>query len=100
MSDLLVTIEAGTILILETGEYSDQAWHGPLLVVRSFIKSEVAEEFFVHWKSIRPKNLEDWEDNDPSPEYFIPWLQRSGYIEPIDKTTSWHIGGYGRFEPS
>ena len=102
MSDLSQIIEAGTLLIIERGEYSDIHWVGPFRVVRAFKKQDVVDEFRAQWK-FDPSG-EYWNDEAPQPEEFYPWLIKAGYIEDAGiedagLTHSWHVGCYGEFKP-
>lgn len=86
-------IKAGTILVLETGEYSDYTFHGPLRVLRDFDQAEVVG---LHREQWTPPN--EWE-HEPDTDSLMGWLVTSGYVEAIDNVVSWHIGSYGRVEP-
>lgn len=88
-----VPVPVGTLITFQTGCYSDKTWHGPFKVVREFIRDDVAAEFLRQW--IAPSV---WEER-PEPEQFLAWMQRAGYIDPVDGTTEWHIGDFNRFEP-
>jgi hypothetical protein len=90
MSDLSQTIKAGTLLIIETGEYSDRDWQSPVRVLKDFVKFDVAEEFKALPRSRR---------RSPGPADFLPWLITAGYVEAVDDVTSWHVGCYSQFEP-
>jgi hypothetical protein len=86
-------IKAGTVLTLETGEYSDYSFTGPFQVLKEFDQAEVVLAYSATWK---PK--EEWEDT-PDCDGFIGWLASSGYIRDLDNVMSWHVGSYGRLEP-
>ena len=86
-------IAAGTILVLETGEYSDYTFSGPFRVLRDFDQTEVVAAHVAQW--IAPN---DWE-KAPDTDSFMGWLSSERYIEPIDGVVSWYIGSYGRLEP-
>lgn len=96
-------ITAGTLLTLETGEYSDFTYHGPFRVVRDFDQQEVINAFLAAWPTERTRcnSEEGWprydEDDAPPPSAFAPFLTRLGYIEDLP-SVSWHVGSYGRFE--
>ena len=94
VDDLSQTLGAGTMLIIETGEYSDRGWSGPVLLLGTFTKQELADAYRKEWK----KDDDDWY-NKPTPEGFLPWLIRSGRAEDVSGVVSWHVGWYGDFEP-
>lgn len=87
-------IAAGTILVIETGEYSSYTFHGPFRVVRDF---DQAEAVAAHRAQHRP--TEDDVYDHPTPETFLGWLNKEGMIEPIDGVVSWHVGSYGELDP-
>lgn len=91
--DLTQKIPAGYLLIIETGEYSDRSWAGPVRVKKEFSRMEVAEQYKREWKSEN-----DWEQR-PTDHGFLPWLIAKGFVEDVDTVTSWHVGSYGDFEP-
>jgi hypothetical protein len=93
MNDLSRTLKKGTLLIIETGEYSDRSWSGPVRLLGDYVKADLAEEFKREWK---PEN--DWDDR-PSPGEFLPWLIKAGKAESVDDVEEWHVGSYGDFEP-
>lgn len=94
MNDLAQTLKAGSLLIIETGEYSDKNWLGPVRVLRDFTKQEVADKYK---KQHRVPDDEDWK-TEPDPHDFLPWLVKRKYVEHVD-ADSWHVGSYGQFEP-
>lgn len=85
-------IETGAVLVIETGEYSDYSFTGPFRVLKAFDQAEIVEAYAAE----TPK--QEWSDK-PDLEPFIPWLVKHGYIEDVPGVVSWHVGGYGRFEP-
>jgi hypothetical protein len=93
-TDLTQILELGTLLVIETGEYSDKQWNGPVRMLISISKGELVERFRADWK---PESWQDPEDG-PEPGGFLPWLVASRYAEHVD-AHSWHVGSYGRFEP-
>jgi hypothetical protein len=96
--DLDQALCAGTLLIIETGEYSDKTWNGPVRVLKPLSKSQVADQFREeHRKSWEPKFAGDW--YECRPDDFLPWLVAAGYVEHVDDVHSWHVGSYGEFEP-
>lgn len=92
MGDLDQTLVAGTLLMIETGEYSDYSFNGPVRVLKDVTKRVLAEKF----RAAEP--LEDWLDA-PEPYDFLPWLVKEGYAEAVDNVVSWHVGSYGEFTP-
>ena len=92
-NDLSQVLKKGTLLIIETGEYSDRRWNGPVRMLGDFMKADLAERFKAGWK---PKK--EWEDK-PSSEDFLPWLIEQKLVEHVDDVESWHVGSYGDFEP-
>lgn len=94
MVDLDQIIAAGTLLIIETGEYSDQSWHGPVRMTRDATKRELADAYRAQWV----KGPDYWNDG-PKPGDFLPWLVKAGHAEHVDNVQSWHVGSYGQFEP-
>ncbi len=94
MSDLDQVLKRGQLLIIETGEYSDKSWDGPVRLLKSFKKSDVVALFQAQWKK---SNDDPWESG-PSAEKFLPWLIKRRYVEAVDNVHSWHVG-YSRFEP-
>lgn len=101
-TDLDVILELGSILVIETGCYSDKQWEGPVRLVRRVSKRELAEAFKLAWRDPATRVGRygyDWdEDEGPRPDCFLPWLVRAGYVEHID-CHSWDVGNYGEFEP-
>ena len=82
----------GTLLTLETGEYSDYTFHGPFTVLREFDQAEAVEVFRAQW--VAPN---EWTD-EPDADQFMGWLTQERYIEPAENVFSWRIGSYGRLE--
>src|SRR6185312_10920888 len=91
--DAAMKIKRGTLLVLETGEYSDYTFHGPFRVMKGFDEVKVVD---LHRKQWKPENPE-W-DTEPDTDSFMGWLTAQGYIEPVENLVSWHIGSYGRLE--
>lgn len=83
-------IKAGTMLSIETGEYSDRCVVGPLRVVKDFDQAKIADEF----RASRRK-----EGRRPLPEDFLPWLTRKGFVEDVEGALTWWVGAYGEFDP-
>lgn len=82
-------IPAGILLTLDEGEYSDKQYHGPFRVAKDIDKVAVLAAFRAQWT---PDN--DYDD-EPSPDEFMAYLGREGYIVDED-STSWYIGSYMR----
>jgi len=95
MSDLDQVLKRGQLLIIETGEYSDRSWDGPVRILKDFKKADVVERFRKQWK----KPPDDVWNNGPSSEGFLPWLIKRRYVEAVDNVHSWHVGCYSTFEP-
>ena len=95
MTDLDQVIAAGTLLIIETGEYSDRGWGGPVRILRDVKRSHLAEQYRASWK---PDAKRPW-DRGPSPDGFLPWLISAGHAEDVENIQSWHVGTYDEFEP-
>ncbi len=85
-------IKAGTILVLEHGEYSDYGFDGPFKVLKDFDQAEIAEVFREQWKPAYEG------DTYISERDFIAWLSKEFYIKDIAGCHHWHIGSYG-FQP-
>ena len=92
-ADLDVPFKVGDLLIIETGEYSDRDWSGPVRIIREFTRREVGERYKEEGVAEY-----DWQDR-ASPRGFMPWLVKEGYVEDVDKVHSWHVGSYGDFDP-
>lgn len=97
MSDLTQLIPAGTILLIEQGEYADFFTENPLRVIKPFIKADVVAEYTAEWRQ------SEWFEPDyreePTPEFFSAWLLQKGYVEPINDVHRWHVGAYNTFSP-
>jgi hypothetical protein len=94
MNDLSQVLKAGTLLIIESGEYSNLDWSGPVRLLRDCIKQELADDYRREWV----KGEDDWRDK-PDPDGFLPWLIKTGRAEAVDDVHCWHVGSYGNFEP-
>lgn len=94
MNDLSQTLKKGTLLIVETGEYSDRCWDGPVRMLKTITKADLAEKYREEWKP-DPR----WPNEKPGPSDFMPWLVKAGWAEAIKNFESWHVGSYGEFEP-
>lgn len=93
--DLSQVLKKGTLLIIETGEYSGN-YGGPVKLLRSFTKQELADAYLVEWKK------EDYPDNyrdEPNPDSFLSWLIKSKRAVAVDNVHSWHVGSYSEFTP-
>jgi len=49
MSDLSRMMMVGDLLVIETGEYSDSSWHGPVRMLVNASKADLAEAFKSEW---------------------------------------------------
>lgn len=94
MADLSQILKAGTLLITESGEYSDRDWSGPVRLLRDFSKQNLADDYRKEWV----KDPNDYYDQ-PNPDGFMPWLVKSGRAEHVDNVHVWHVGSYSEFEP-
>ena len=94
MNDLSQTLEKGTLLVLETGEYSDRSTMDPVRLLVTATKQELADAYRAQWK----KGADDWND-EPDASGFIAWLTATKKVEAVDNVHTWHVGSYGRFEP-
>lgn len=83
----------GEFLILETGEYSDSTWTGPFIVVREIDKAKVADEYRATC------DPDPYTEDAATPEGFIGWLAKSGYIVDVPTAHRWHVGSCGEFAP-
>lgn len=95
MTDLDQVIAAGTLLIIETGEYSDQRWTGPVRILRDVSRRELADGYRSTWKQDDERPWQTGAD----PDGFLPWLVTAGYAEDVENVQSWHVGNYSEFEP-
>ena len=95
MNDLSQILKAGTLLVIETGEYSDRCWTGPVRMLRDATKRDMAEAYRAQWT----KPVDDEWAEGPDNYGFLPWLIKEGWVEHVDDVTSWHVGSYGSFEP-
>jgi hypothetical protein len=95
VNDNSQVLKKDTLLIVETGEYSDRSWNGPVRMIKDAVKTDLADAYRRDWK---PEF--DWQEGDrPEPDGFLPWLVKAGYAEHVEGVTSWHVGSYGDFEP-
>jgi hypothetical protein len=92
MNDLSQRLEIGTLLMIETGDYSDISVSDPVRVIRAFCKDEVASAFRA---AFVPDD--EWQE-EPDASDFLPWLVAGGYVENVDNAHRWHVGSWG-FEP-
>lgn len=93
--DLSQVLKKGTLLIIENGEYSDRNWGGPVKLLHSFTKQELADAYRAEWKK------EDYPDgyrDELGPEDFLPWLIKSKRAVHVD-VHAWHVGSYSEFTP-
>lgn len=97
MNDLQQPLKKGTLLVIETGEYSDRNWFGPVRMLKTASKADLIEKFREQWKP--PADAEyEWEKK-PNSGDFMPWLVKSGFAEDVPNVESWHVGSYGDFDP-
>ena len=79
--------KAGTILLLEEGEYSDFGYCGQLVTLDELNISDAVETFK---SSFVPKN--EWDTPDPGA--FVAWLCTTQRCAALNHETL-HIGSYG-----
>ena len=85
-----LTYKAGTILMLESGEYSDFGYEGGFVTLAELNLAEAIELFKSEYQS-----KDEWDTPDPSG--FCAWLVTTQRCAPLDYQTA-HIGSYGRLE--
>lgn len=93
MGGLQQMMGAGTLLMIETGEYSDYSFHGPVRMLKAVTKQNLADAYREQHSPEGP--WDEW----PEPSGFLPWLIKEGYAEDVEGVVSWHVGSYGQFEP-
>jgi hypothetical protein len=82
MNDLSETLNVGDLLIIETGEYSDLCYHGPVKMLVTATKQQLADEYRENWTP-----NDSWEVEDKPDNYgFLPWLVRTGKAEDLTGT--------------
>lgn len=94
MQDLSQVLKKGTLLVIETGEYSDRNWFGPVRLLKDTTKAKLVEAYKKEWV----KEPDSWRDA-PDPDGFLPWLVKSKRAEDVANVHSWHVGSYGEFDP-
>lgn len=87
-------LEAGDILMIEAGQYSDFYYMGPFRVVKAMKRADVSARFVAEFTPDPTRPLH----RRPNPSDFTAWLAREGYIEDIP-SAAWHAGDYGDFDP-
>jgi hypothetical protein len=79
-------IQEGTLILIETGEYSDYGVAAVVRVKKGFDGKDAIEQYL----SERP----DQKDQYRGDHYeFIQWLSKNDYIEDAPHLR-WHIGSY------
>lgn len=96
MNDLLQKLKKGTLLVIETGEYSDRTTFDPVRLLVTTTKQELVDAFRAEWK--KEDYPDSWRD-EIGPECFLPWLVKTKRVEAVDNVHSWHVGSYGDFQP-
>ena len=94
MDRLDAKMKKGTLLVIETGEYTDRSWSGPVRLLKTASRRDLAEAYKAQWT----KKDDDWEDC-PDPSGFLAWLTSAGWVEDVENVESWHVGSYGSFDP-
>lgn len=83
-------MQAGKLLILDEGEYSDRSSHGPFRVLKDFDVAEAIEA-----TTAEHKPTDEWDRC--TPDSLVAWLHANGLIEDVE--CQWcHVGSYGRLE--
>lgn len=87
----MTTLQAGELLILEDGAYSDASFHGPFKVLKplTFDAALLAELVALH----EPR----WEGQELSPNDIPAFLARLGYIEDQDHQRV-YLGSYSQVD--
>ena len=98
MNDLSQVLKTGTLLVIETGEYSDRNWFGPVRMLIDATKQELADRYRAEWRKEDFPETYNWNDK-PNPDDFLPWLIKAKIAEHVEDITAWHVGGYSDFEP-
>lgn len=96
MNDLSQRLAKGTLLVIETGEYSDRTTRDPIRLLVSATKQELADAYRAEWS--KDTDGGGWRD-EPDGDGFFAWLVRSGRAEDVANVHTWHVGSYGRFDP-
>lgn len=96
MNDLSQTLKKGMLLIIETGEYSDRDWGGPVRMLVSATKQELVDAYRAEWNK---KDFPDGWRDEVNPDDFMPWLIKTKRAEAVEDCTAWHVGSYSTFEP-
>lgn len=82
-------MEAGEILMITNGEYSDFGHIGLFRVVVDFDAKLALQKYLDQ----HPEEQNDYSGSEYS---FAAWLLRQGLVEDVDYKT-WHVGAYGCF---
>ncbi len=88
--DNMAIIPSGSLLIIETDEYSDKTWEGPFRVLKDLDQAVVSQAF---------RNQSFGQPHGALASDFLPWLVKNGYVEDETNCFAWHVGTYG-FDPS
>lgn len=81
---------AGTILLMEEGEYSDFGYCAHLVTLKECDIPALVEQF-----KDQHKAADEW--GEPGPSEFCAWLVSTQACAPLECQTL-HIGSYGRLE--
>lgn len=82
--------KAGSIVLMETGEYSDFGYEGYLVTLCDL---DLCEAIKTYKDQYKPKDKYD----TPEPSGFVGWLCSTRQCAPLDCNTV-HIGSYGELE--
>lgn len=87
------TLPIGYYLVLHEGEYSDKLANGPYKLLKPFNLDEANKEFLVQWDEYEHETYEEY----PSPNNFVTWLFKEGYIDDVENVAHMFIGSYGEY---
>lgn len=90
MTERYHVYEAGTVIALATGEYSDFGYIGHVKALGELDVPALMQEYRDQYE---PKD--EWDEADP--HGFLGWLISTGKVEAFD-CQECHIGSYGRLE--
>ena len=91
--------KAGSLLLFESGRYSDKMTHGPFHVLKDIDRDAVTKDFLLFWEKHREVLNEEagyqlYDETDyPEIDVFIVYLARNAYIEDA-AAYSWYLGDY------
>ena len=92
MSGKMRDLENGEVVIVTTGEYSDYSMGASFRVLKKVNLDDEHQKFEL---SLLGEDRDEWNDHTR----FTAWLVSQGCVEEF-KTVEFHMGSYGRWEPS